>query len=98
MKKLLAVRVLTGILTLVVAAGSAAGDGASAEAMPTSEIVDGGVAVVGTGSWLAKLACAGCVGGILAAGGSSIVGLIAIAGAHAAGLGLCAGACAVGFF
>lgn len=98
MKKLLAVRMLTGILTLAVVAGTAAGGGLAAEAVPTSEVVEGEATVVGTGPWLAKLVCAGCVGGILAAGGSSIVGLIAIASAHAAGVGLCAGACTVGFF
>ena len=98
MNKQMAVRVLTGVLALVMVVGSTAEGGFAAEAASTSEFVeDGGAAIVGTGPWLAKMACAACVGGILVAGGSSIVGLIAIVGAHAAGVGLCAGACVVGF-
>lgn len=96
MNRILAARVLTGILALAVAAGSMANSGVAPESVPVREIVDD--AIVGAGPWLAKLACAGCVGAILAAGGSSIVGLIAIASAYAAGVGLCAGVCTVGFF
>lgn len=46
---------------------------------------------------LAKAACIGCMAGILAAGGSSIIGLVVIAAAFPEAVALCGFGCAVAF-
>ncbi len=97
MKKLMAVRTLAAVLTLFAMAGSTIGGNVPAEAATAVEIVDGEASVVGTGPWLAKIVCAGCLGTILFLGGSSILGLIAITVAAPGPVGLCAGMCTVGF-
>jgi hypothetical protein len=53
-------------------------------------------AMTGQG-WLQKLACIGCIGAILAAGGSSIAGLVLVAAMYPEAVALCGFACAVAF-
>ncbi len=98
MKSQSVVRTIAGILALAAIPAAAIGGQVSADsALATPPAAVESEAVVGTGPWAAKIACAGCAAVAIAAGGSSIVGLIALVGAHAAGAGLCAGVCTVGF-
>lgn len=98
MKRQSVVRTIAGILALIaVPAAGIGGHVAADSASTTPPATPVAEAVVGTGPWLAKFICAGCVAGAIAAGGSSVIGFLALAGAHGAILGACAGACTVGF-
>ena len=85
MKSQSVVRTIAGILALAAIPAAAIGGQVSADsALATPPAAVESEAVVGTGPWAAKIACAGCAAVAIAAGGSSIVGLIALVGAHAA--------------
>ena len=99
MRRTRGARILAGVLSLAVvsalAAPSAAPAPASADIAPSAEVVDGGV--VGGGPWLAMFGCAGCVAGVIAIGGTTVVGVAALLASHMVTAGLCAGVCTVAF-
>ena len=97
MKRQSVVRNLAGILALIAVPATAIGGQVAADSASTTPPTPVAEAVVGTGPWIAKFICAGCVAGAIAAGGASVVGFLALAGANGAVLGACAGACTVGF-
>lgn len=98
MRKQSVVRTIARILVLVALPAAVIGGGTAADAATSTPTpATASVAVVGSGPWLAKIACAGCAAAAIAAGGSSVIGLVALVGAHAAGAGICAGVCTIGF-
>ena len=61
------------------------------------EVVEREVSTVEGGQALARTGCILCVGGVLFAGGASIVGLIALAAAAPIATGACAFVCTLGY-
>ena len=94
-----ALRSIAGILALVLVPSLNLAGGGAVRANPPGAPAPPAAAeaVVGTGPWLAKMACVTCIAAGITLGGSSIFLFVAFAVKHAWAAGLCIGACQVGF-